>query len=119
MGTTGLPCGSGSAAVHRKPRGGNETTPAVTKRRKKPMRHRLLSIVMVLCCLSANPVYALFGVGDTVFDPTNFAKNAITAAQMLEQVKQMTRQVQNSNSEVAMLLQNLTAVLGARYNYSL
>ncbi len=63
------------------------------------MRHRLLSIGMVVWCLSANPVYALFGEGDTVFDPTNFAKNKITAAQMLEQVKQMTLQVKNSDAE--------------------
>jgi conjugal transfer/entry exclusion protein len=83
------------------------------------MCRRLLTVTLVWLWLSANPVYALFGVGDTVFDPTNFAKNTIMAAQMMEQVKQMTLQVQNSNTEVAMLLQNLMAVLGARYNYPL
>src|SRR5947207_952478 len=119
MGTNGRPCGSGSAAVPRKPPGGRETMPAAMERRKKPMRHRLLSIIMVLSCLSADPVYALFGEGDTVFDPTNFTKNAITAAQMMEQVKQMLHQVGNSDQEVTMMLQNLVAVLGARYNYPL
>ena len=83
------------------------------------MCRRLLTVTLVWLWLSANPVYALFGVGDTVFDPTNFAKNTIMAAQMMEQVKQMTLQVQNSNTEGAMLLQNLMAVLGTRYNYPL
>ncbi len=82
-------------------------------------RRLLRATTIVLLWFCTSPAYALFGEGDTVFDPTNYAKNEITAAQMLEQVKQMTLQVRNSNSEVAMLLQNLMAVLGARYPYPL
>jgi conjugal transfer/entry exclusion protein len=44
-----------------------------------------------------------------VFDPTNFGKNTITAAQMLLQVA-------NSNREVAMLLQNLLGTPGSYYD---
>jgi conjugal transfer/entry exclusion protein len=48
------------------------------------------------------------GSGMIVFDPTNFTKNQITAAQMLLQVA-------NSNREVAMLLQNLIGTPGSYY----
>jgi type IV secretion system protein TrbJ len=52
----------------------------------------------------------LFGGGGMlVFDPTNFGKNTITAAQMLLQVA-------NSNREVAMLLQNLLGTPGSYYD---
>ena len=52
----------------------------------------------------------LFGGGGglIVFDPTNFTKNQITAAQLLLQVA-------NSNREVAMLLQNLIGTPGSYY----
>ncbi len=81
------------------------------------MTRRLLMVLFMLLGLCTSRVQAqLFG-GDIVFDPTNFAKNAITATQMIEQVKQMTLQVGNSNAEVQMMLQNLVTVLGARYDY--
>jgi conjugal transfer/entry exclusion protein len=48
------------------------------------------------------------GSGMIVFDPTNFTKNQITAAQLLLQVA-------NSNREVAMLLQNLLGTPGSYY----
>src|SRR5262249_56147385 len=52
----------------------------------------------------------LFGGGGMiVFDPTNFGKNTITAAQMLLQVA-------NSNREVAMMLQNLLSTPGSYYD---
>src|SRR5262249_53967011 len=52
----------------------------------------------------------LFGSGGMlVFDPSNFGKNTITAAQMLLQVA-------NSNREVAMMLQNLLGTPGSYYD---
>ena len=68
---------------------------------------------MALCTPRFSEAEDLFG-GDIVFDPTNYAKNLITAAQMVQQVKQMILQVKNSNNEVAMMLQNLLPVLGQR-----
>ena len=65
----------------------------------------LLLITMGLTSPWLNKAHAF--LGDIVYDPTNYAKNVITAAQMLLQVK-------NSNSEVAMLLQNLLPALGLR-----
>jgi len=82
------------------------------------MRHflRMAVLLMTLAPRSHSEAQGLFG-GDVVFDPTNFAKNTITAAQMLKQVEQMVLQVKNSNNEVAMMLQNLVAVGGGRYDY--
>src|SRR3989442_6020709 len=46
---------------------------------------------------------------DIVFDPSNFAKNTVTAAQMLKQVI-------NSTREVEFMLQNLSRTGGAWEN---
>ncbi len=72
---------------------------------------RSLWITTALLLTLMGPVEAqLFGGGGgmIVFDPTNFTKNQITAAQMLLQVA-------NSNREVAMLLQNLIGTPGSYY----
>jgi P-type conjugative transfer protein TrbJ len=70
---------------------------------------------MVLTPPCCNEAQALFGIGDVVFDPTNFAKNTITATQMIRQVEQMILQVQNSDHEVEMMLLNLAPALGQCY----
>jgi len=75
------------------------------------MRRCFLIVTLSLTVLSS-PSEAQFigggGNGMIVFDPTNFTKNTITAAQMLLQVG-------NSNKEVAMMIQNLIATGGAYY----
>ncbi len=75
------------------------------------MRRCFLIVTLSLTVLSS-PAEAQFigggGNGMIVFDPTNFTKNTITAAQMLLQVG-------NSNKEVAMMIQNLIATGGAYY----
>ncbi len=75
------------------------------------MRRGFLIVILSLTVLSS-PAEAQFigggGNGMIVFDPTNFTKNTITAAQMLLQVG-------NSNKEVAMMIQNLIATGGAYY----
>src|SRR5919197_1298023 len=69
-----------------------------------------LTIVLMGTGLLRPAEAQLFGGGGglIVYDPTNFTKNQITAAQMLLQVA-------NSNEEVRMLLQNLMPTLGAYY----
>jgi type IV secretion system protein TrbJ len=74
------------------------------------MRRSLLITGLVLAALARPAEAQLFGGGGLiVFDPTNFGKNTITAAQMLLQVA-------NSNREVAMLLQNLLGTPGSYYD---
>jgi len=43
----------------------------------------------------APPAHALFGVGDTVFDASNFMQNMLTAARALEQINNQVEQLQN------------------------
>jgi type IV secretion system protein TrbJ len=73
------------------------------------MRRCLLIVILSLTVLSS-PAEAQFidSGGLLVFDPTNFTKNTITAAQMLLQVS-------NSNQEVAMMIENLLRTGGAYY----
>ncbi len=71
------------------------------------MRCLLLTGMLALFSPYINKAHALFG-GDIVYDPTNYSKNVITAAQMLLQVK-------NSDKEVLMMLQNLLTATGQRY----
>jgi conjugal transfer/entry exclusion protein len=63
---------------------------------------------LTVCCATAEAQLGLGGGGLIVFDPTNFTKNTLTAAQLLLQVG-------NSNKEVAMMIQNLLATGGAYY----
>ncbi len=63
---------------------------------------------LTVCCTTAEAQLGFGGGGLIVFDPTNFTKNTITAAQLLLQVG-------NSNKEVAMMIQNLLATGGAYY----
>jgi conjugal transfer/entry exclusion protein len=64
---------------------------------------------LTVCCSTVEAQFGLGGGGLIVFDPTNFTKNEITAAQMLLQVA-------NSNHEVAMMLQNLIGTPGTYYH---
>ncbi|QFZ84753.1 P-type conjugative transfer protein TrbJ [Variovorax paradoxus] len=43
----------------------------------------------------APPAHAIFGVGDTVFDASNFIQNMLTAARALEQINNQVEQLQN------------------------
>jgi conjugal transfer/entry exclusion protein len=63
-------------------------------------------VVMVNLPQASHAQFDGGGGGIVVFDPSNFAKNSITAAQMLKQVA-------NSTQEVALLLRNLIATGGA------
>jgi len=62
----------------------------------------VLLVVMVILSLPSSSRAQLdaFGGGTIVFDPSNFAKNTITAAQMIKQVI-------NSTKEVELMLKNL------------
>jgi conjugal transfer/entry exclusion protein len=75
----------------------------------------LLTAMALFIPHSSEAQERIFGAGDTVFDPSNFIRNTVTAAQMVQQVKQMVLQVKNSDNEVQMMLQNLLTALDQRY----
>jgi P-type conjugative transfer protein TrbJ len=66
------------------------------------MRSRAIAAVVALALtlLPAGRASALFGAGDIVFDPENFAQNLLTAARTLEMINNQIESLQN---EVRML----------------
>ncbi len=67
------------------------------------MKHTLaaLSVATLLALAPIQPAQALFGFGDTVYDPLNHAENILTAARSLEQIN---NQVQQLTNEAQMLI---------------
>lgn len=41
------------------------------------------------------PAHAIFGIGDIVFDPSNYAENALSAARALPQIENQLKQLEN------------------------
>ncbi len=67
------------------------------------MKHTLaaISVATLLALSPIQPAQALFGFGDTVYDPLNHAENILTAARSLEQIN---NQVQQLTNEAQMLI---------------
>ncbi|TIQ16957.1 MAG: P-type conjugative transfer protein TrbJ [Mesorhizobium sp.] len=62
------------------------------------------SVFLVPAALSpvaVTPAHALFGFGDIVFDPSNYAENVLQAARSLEQIN---NQIQSLQNEAQMLI---------------
>lgn len=88
--------------------------------------YRKLLILFVCFSLAFVPTrsaYAVLGVGDIVFDPTNLAQNVLTAARTLEminnQIKQLTNEAQmlvNQAKNLANLPFSVRAQIQARLN---
>ncbi|UJQ94145.1 P-type conjugative transfer protein TrbJ [Mariluticola halotolerans] len=54
-----------------------------------------MSVATLLALLPIQPAQALFGFGDTVYDPLNHAENILTAARSLEQINNQVQQLAN------------------------
>src|SRR6476659_4684977 len=115
METSGRITGCGNGAVPEKRNGGSGgKIPAAFWNRRIIMQTsgKTWSVICGLTvCLVSGPttVRGQFdggGGGIIVFDPSNFAKNTITAAQMIKQVL-------NSTKEVELMLQNLVRTGGS------
>ncbi len=61
----------------------------------------LLAAPVALSPLAVAPAHALFGFGDIVFDPSNYAENVLQAARALEQIN---NQIQSLQNEAQMLI---------------
>jgi P-type conjugative transfer protein TrbJ len=61
----------------------------------------MLSVTSALSPIVVTPAYALFGFGDIVFDPSNYAENIVQAARALEQIN---NQIQSLQNEAQMLI---------------
>lgn len=61
-------------------------------------------------CLIAPPAHALFGLGDVVYDPANYAQNVLTAVRSLEQINNQIRQIQNQATSLLNEAKNLESL---------
>ncbi|RWH71753.1 MAG: P-type conjugative transfer protein TrbJ [Mesorhizobium sp.] len=61
----------------------------------------VLSAPVALSTVMVTPAHALFGFGDIVFDPSNYAENVLQAARALEQIN---NQIQSLQNEAQMLI---------------
>ncbi len=84
---------------------------------RRSLRHALLtagsialSIAASLSPIAAPPAYALFGVGDIVYDPTNHAENLLQAARALEQINNQIAQLQNEAQMLINQARNLASL---------
>jgi type IV secretion system protein TrbJ len=71
---------------------------------KQSMNSAASMPIIVVGLAVSMPIYALFGVGDVVFDPTNVAQTTITATeevtQTLKQVEEYTTQLQQYQNQL-------------------
>jgi type IV secretion system protein TrbJ len=64
----------------------------------------------VITSMTATPAYALFGFGDIVFDPSNYAQNVLTAARTLQQINNQITALQNQAQMLINQARNLASL---------
>ncbi|PZQ78095.1 MAG: P-type conjugative transfer protein TrbJ [Variovorax paradoxus] len=72
-----------------------------------------LAAVAAACALAfgvVQPAHAIFGIGDTVFDASNFMQNMMTAANTLEQISNQVKQLQNEAQMLMNQARNLASL---------
>jgi P-type conjugative transfer protein TrbJ len=70
----------------------------------------ILCVPVALSPMMVSPAYALFGVGDIVFDPSNYAQNVLTAARALEQISNQITSLQNEAQMLINQARNLASL---------
>ncbi len=63
-------------------------------KRMKRMKRRLATLLLVITLLAPLPALAIFGIGDIVFDPTNYAEAIRQLIQMEQQYEQLVETYQ-------------------------
>ena len=67
------------------------------------------TVVVVMLAAVVNPVHAILGVGDIVYDPANYVQNLQIAIEAVQQVENQYIQIQNQFAQLANDARNLTA----------
>jgi P-type conjugative transfer protein TrbJ len=70
----------------------------------------MLSVPASLSSVIVTPAHALFGFGDIVFDPSNYAENILQAARALEQINNQIQSLQNEAQMLINQARNLTSL---------
>ena len=69
-----------------------------------------LAVTLAFSPLATQPAYALFGFGDIVYDPTNYAQNLLQASRALEQINNQITGLQNQAQMLINQARNLTSL---------
>lgn len=81
---------------------------------RRSLGRRLAAAVLVssvaVASTMATPAYALFGFGDIVFDPSNYAQNVLTAARTLQQINNQITALQNQAQMLINQARNLASL---------
>ena len=81
---------------------------------RRSLGRRLAAAVTVssvaIAPMTATPAYALFGFGDIVFDPSNYAQNVLTAARTLQQINNQVTALQNQAQMLINQARNLASL---------
>ena len=81
---------------------------------RRSLGRRLAAAVLVssvaVASMTATPAYALFGFGDIVFDPSNYAQNVLTAARTLQQINNQITALQNQAQMLINQARNLASL---------
>jgi len=79
---------------------------------KSSLKPRIAAMVAVSAIAFgvATPAHAIFGVGDTVFDASNFIQNMLTAARALEQINNQVEQLHNEAEMLRNQARNLASL---------
>jgi len=66
---------------------------------------RKLVVCLVVPLTVASPLFAIFGIGDVVFDPSNYAEALAQAAQLTKQYEQLVQTYQTVRSQYDQMVQ--------------
>ncbi|HYQ91975.1 MAG TPA: P-type conjugative transfer protein TrbJ [Candidatus Competibacteraceae bacterium] len=70
-------------------------------------RHVIAGLITLSLSVLPPPASALFGAGDIVYDPTNYAQNVLTAARALQSNLNEAAQIANQLKQIEMEVRNL------------
>ena len=70
----------------------------------------LLSAPVAILIANVTPAYALFGFGDVVFDPSNYAEALVQSARELDQINNQIQSLQNEAQQLINEARNLASL---------
>lgn len=70
----------------------------------------VLSLPLALSIATVTPAYALFGFGDVVFDPSNYAEALVQSAHDIDQINNQIQSLQNEAQQLINEARNLASL---------
>jgi hypothetical protein len=80
-----------------------------------PKHRRILIVGVALIAVTAIPSFAIFGLGDIVFDPTSYAEQLIQKSQQIEEIAKLEAQLETAIETFQTLQKSYTTAMNT-YN---